>query len=57
VWEDLARENKKCRIQVLNVNLDIKEYWEKDERERIINILSSQYPDHCPIAPGRKQAA
>lgn len=33
IWEDLARENKKCKIKVIKVNLDIQEYWEPKEKE------------------------
>lgn len=34
IWEDLAQENKKCKIKVIKVNLDIQEYWEKSEKEK-----------------------
>lgn len=33
IWEDLARENKNCKIKVIKVNLDIQEYWEAKEKE------------------------
>jgi hypothetical protein len=33
IWEDLARENKNCKIKVIKVNLDIQEYWEPNEKE------------------------
>jgi hypothetical protein len=33
IWEDLARENKNCKIKVIKVNLDIQEYWEPKEKE------------------------
>ena len=33
IWEDLARENKNCKIKVIKVNLDIQEYWETKEKE------------------------
>jgi len=29
VWEDLARENKNCRIHVIKVNADQQKYWEE----------------------------
>jgi hypothetical protein len=40
VWEDNARANKNCKIKVLKVNLDIQEYWDKIERDKIIDILN-----------------
>ena len=33
IWEDLARENKNCKIKVIKINLDIQEYWEPKEKE------------------------
>ncbi len=42
IWEDLARENKNCKIKVIKVNLDIQEYWEEQEREKIINAMSKK---------------
>ena len=33
IWEDLARENKNCKIKVIKVNLDIQEYWDPKEKE------------------------
>lgn len=33
IWEELARENKNCKIKVIKVNLDIQEYWEPKEKE------------------------
>ena len=33
IWEDLARDNKNCKIKVIKVNLDIQEYWEPKEKE------------------------
>ena len=33
IWEDLARENKNCKIKVIKVNLDIQEYWDLKEKE------------------------
>lgn len=40
IWEDLAQENKNCKIKVIKVNLDIQEYWEEQEREEIISAFS-----------------
>ncbi|HEY1040268.1 MAG TPA: hypothetical protein VGF30_12720, partial [Bacteroidia bacterium] len=41
-WEDLARNNKNCRIKVIKVNLDIQEYWEKQERELFLKAMSKK---------------
>jgi hypothetical protein len=35
IWEDLARNNKNCKIKVLKVNLDIQAYWDKQDQEKI----------------------
>lgn len=42
VWEDLAAANKNCRVRVLKVNLDMQEYWEEEEREKIRDVLSKR---------------
>ena len=42
IWEDLARDNKNCKIKVIKVNLDIQEYWEEQEREKIIKAMSKK---------------
>lgn len=34
-WEDLAKQNKNCKIKVIKVNLDMQEWWEKDQLEEI----------------------
>jgi hypothetical protein len=34
-WQDLAAQNTKARIKVLEVNLDIQQYWPKEERDAI----------------------
>ncbi len=39
IWEDLARDNKNCKIEVIKVNLDIQEYWDKEERDKIIEFI------------------
>ena len=39
IWEDLARDNKNCKIKVIKVNLDMQEYWDEKEREKIIKSL------------------
>lgn len=42
IWEDLARDNKNCKIKVIKVNLDIQEYWDEQEREKIIKAMSKK---------------
>jgi hypothetical protein len=42
IWEDLARDNKNCKIQVIKVNLDLQEYWDKDDRDKIINAMTKK---------------
>lgn len=42
VWEDMARENKKCKIKVLKVNLDLQEYWDVNERQKIIQAMKKK---------------
>ncbi len=39
IWETQAHENKKCKIAVIKVNLDLQQYWDENERNQIINIL------------------
>jgi hypothetical protein len=39
-WEDLAKNNKNCKIKVVKVNLDLQKYWDKDERDKITNAMS-----------------
>lgn len=42
IWEDLARENKNCKIKVIKVNLDIQEYWDEQARDQIIKAMSKK---------------
>ncbi len=42
IWEDLARNNKNCTIKVIKVNLDVQEYWDKQERDKIIKAMSKK---------------
>ena len=42
IWEDLAKENKNAKIKVLKVNLDLQSWWDKQERDEIIKILSKK---------------
>lgn len=40
IWEDQARNNKNCHIQVVKVNLDLQSYWDAQARDKIIEVLS-----------------
>lgn len=42
VWEDLAKSNKNCKIKVIKVNLDVQEYWNKDDRDKVIAAMSKK---------------
>ncbi len=42
IWEQLAAENKQCRIKVIKVNLDLQTYWEDKERDRVIKAISKK---------------
>lgn len=42
IWENLARDNKNCRIKVIKVNLDLQEYWDEKERDKIIKAISKK---------------
>lgn len=42
IWEQLAEDNKQCKIRVIKVNLDLQAYWEEKERERIIRAISKK---------------
>ena len=39
IWEDLAINNKNCRIKLINVNLDIQEYWDPKERAVVMSKM------------------
>lgn len=41
-WQDLAYNNKNCKVKVIMVNLDMQEYWEKNERDKIIKAMSNK---------------
>lgn len=36
VWEDLAKNNKHCKIKVVKVNLDFQEHWDQSDKEKIV---------------------
>ncbi len=40
IWEQLARNNTNAKIEIVKVNLDFQEYWNKSERDTIIKIMS-----------------
>jgi hypothetical protein len=42
IWEELAHDNKNCKIKVIKVNLDIQEYWDEQERNKIIKAMSKK---------------
>lgn len=42
VWENLAKQNKQAHIEVIKVNLDFQEYWDKAERDQIIERMSKK---------------
>ena len=42
IWEDLAKNNKNCKIKVIKVNLDLQEYWDASERDRNIRAISKK---------------
>ena len=42
IWEDQALQNKKAKIKVVKVNLDIQEYYEEKEKQRILKAISKK---------------
>jgi hypothetical protein len=42
IWEDLAKSNKNCKIKVIKVNLDIQEYWDAAEREKMVQMMNQK---------------
>jgi hypothetical protein len=41
-WEDLAKANKNCNVKVIKVNLDLQEWWDKKDRDQIIEAWSKK---------------
>lgn len=39
IWEDLAKNNKNCKIKVIKVNLDMQDYWDENERKEIVKAM------------------
>lgn len=42
IWEDLAKNNKNSNVKVIKVNLDLQEYWNKDDRDIIIKAITKK---------------
>jgi len=42
IWEDLAVNNKNCKIKILKVNLDLQEYWGANKCDSILNKLNKK---------------
>jgi hypothetical protein len=40
VWEDSALAHTKAKIHIIKVNMDLQEYWDEKERQKIIDILN-----------------
>lgn len=38
-WQNLAKANTKSRIRIIEVNLDVQEYWPKEDQDRILGIM------------------
>lgn len=36
VWEDLAAQNQQAKVEVVKVNLDFQEYWDKSKRDKML---------------------
>ncbi len=36
IWEDLAKNNKNCKVKVIKVNLDFQQYWGVKDREKVV---------------------
>lgn len=42
IWEDLAKNNKNCKVKVIKVNLDLQEYWGMKDNEKVIVRLENK---------------
>ncbi|MBA3283907.1 MAG: hypothetical protein H0U27_02450 [Nitrosopumilus sp.] len=42
IWENKAKNNINCKISLYKINCDFQEYWNSQEREKIINHLSGK---------------
>ncbi|MNV19167.1 hypothetical protein D3C71_1100200 [compost metagenome] len=41
IWEDLAKNNKNCKVKVIKVNLDLQEYWGITNQEKVVVRLNN----------------
>ncbi|MGV3610545.1 MAG: hypothetical protein ACO1N0_06330 [Fluviicola sp.] len=42
IWEDLAKNNKNCKIEVIKVNLDFQEYWNLKNTEKVVVRMNNK---------------
>ena len=42
VWDNLAKQNNKVKIKVINVNLDCQQYWDAKDKDTVMKILSKK---------------
>lgn len=42
IWEDQARNNKNCKVRVIKVNMDMQEYWDKSDRDVVIEAMKKR---------------
>jgi hypothetical protein len=42
IWEDQARNNKNCKVKVIKVNMDMQEYWDKTDRDMVIEAMKKR---------------
>lgn len=42
IWEDLAKNNKNCKVKVIKVNLDFQEYWGVTDREKVVVRMNNK---------------
>ncbi len=40
VWEDSAMASTKAKIHVVKVNMDLQQYWDEKDRQKIIDIIN-----------------
>jgi hypothetical protein len=39
IWEDLAKNNPNCKIKVIKLNLDMQDWWEPQDKDKIYNAM------------------
>lgn len=42
IWEDLAKNNKNCKVKVIKVNLDFQEHWGVKDREKVVVRMNNK---------------